>query len=224
MVFFIVYVKAVPSAGSKVSASETPYEIGCLAQISTDFVSEWENLTGVIDSDFEPTMSAMGTGKGWGNWYQEAGSEHYIELTWPVAVTTSSFDLYWYDDGGGTRVPGSIRFAYQDNNGEWQDTVMLSDYNSVININTYNRINIESVTTKSIRMYNTVHENGQANGVYRWKVYSDEIPEGLATPTPKPTDEPADPDLSLSDAAVYAEPTSDFTSSWENINGITILF
>lgn len=34
-----------------------------------------------------PTSSNVGAGKGWGNWPQNDGSEHYVGYTWDEAVT-----------------------------------------------------------------------------------------------------------------------------------------
>lgn len=57
------------------------------ASVESDYTSSWENLNGINNPSFEPTSSNVGAGKGWGNWRQSAGSEHYVGYTWDEAVT-----------------------------------------------------------------------------------------------------------------------------------------
>ena len=221
MLAAVMAVTAVLGCGTaEVSAAEEKKDAAVYAAITSDYTSSWENLKGVINPKFEPGSSNVGAGKGWGNWSQEKGSAHYIQLDWAEAITTSAFDVYWYDDGDGTRIPGSVSFEYKDDAGSWKPLTMKTGYADLIALNTYNTIEVEEVTTKGLRMDLTVLNEGNAaaNGVYRWKVYTDSIPESLIPDTPQP--EAPSPDLKLPDAAVYAVPSSDYTSDWENVNGI----
>lgn len=142
------------------------------ASVESDYTSSWENLNGINNPSFEPTSSNMGTGKGWGNWSQRAGSEHYVGYTWDEAVTVGGADIYWYDDGGGTQVPSKLRMQYLDANGDWQDVNITTPFESSIAKNKYNRIEFDRVTTTRLRLYVTVRSGAQANGIYRFKVYS----------------------------------------------------
>ena len=142
------------------------------ASVESDYTSSWENLNGINNPSFEPTSSNMGTGKGWGNWRQSAGSEHYVGYTWDEAVTVGGADIYWYDDGGGTQVPSKLRMQYLDANGAWQDVNITTPFESSIAKNKYNRIEFDRVTTTRLRLYVTVRSGAQANGIYRFKVYS----------------------------------------------------
>ena len=150
-------------------AAET-IDVGLYASVETDYVSPWENLNGINNEAFEPASSNQGNGQGWGNWSQSEGSSHYVQYNWTSDITTDSFQVYWYDDGGGTRVPGSIAFQYKDGSGNWQDLEMKSSLNDVIKTNQYNTIEVASVTTKAIRFNVTVRAGAAANGIYRWKV------------------------------------------------------
>ena len=114
----------------------------------------------------------MGAGKGWGNWRQSAGSEHYVGYTWDEAVTVGGADIYWYDDGGGTQVPSKLRMQYLDASGTWQDVNITTPFESSIAKNKYNRIEFDRVTTTRLRLYVTVRSGAEANGIYRFKVYS----------------------------------------------------
>ena len=142
------------------------------ASVESDYTSSWENLNGINNPNFEPTSSNVGTGKGWGNWRQSAGSEHYVGYTWDEAVTIGGADIYWYDDGGGTRIPSKLRMQYLDANGAWQDVNITTPFESSIAKNKYNRIEFDRVTTTRLRLYVTVRSGAEANGIYRFKVYS----------------------------------------------------
>ena len=142
------------------------------ASVESDYTSSWENLNGINNPSFEPTSSNVGTGKGWGNWRQSAGSEHYVGYTWDEAVTVGGADIYWYDDGGGTQVPSKLRMQYLDANGAWQDVNITTPFESSIAKNKYNRVEFDRVTTTRLRLYVTVRSGAEANGIYRFKVYS----------------------------------------------------
>ena len=142
------------------------------ASVESDYTSSWENLNGINNPSFEPTSSNVGTGKGWGNWRQSVGSEHYVGYTWDEAVTVGGADIYWYDDGGGTQVPSKLRMQYLDANGAWQDVNITTPFESSIAKNKYNRIEFDRVTTTRLRLYVTVRSGAAGNGIYRFKVYS----------------------------------------------------
>ena len=138
--------------------------------VESDYTASWENLNGINDESFEPGSSNVGTGKGWGNWYTGAGEECYVGYIWSDAVTIGGADIYWYDDGGGTRVPSSYRMEYLDANGEWQDVNILTPYESTVALNKYNRIEFDAVTTTQLRLYMIC--SADATGIYRFKVYA----------------------------------------------------
>ena len=142
------------------------------ASVESDYTSSWENLNGINNPSFEPTSSNVGTGKGWGNWRQSVGSEHYVGYTWDEAVTVGGADIYWYDDGGGLQVPSKLRMQYLDANGAWQDVNITTPFESSIAKNKYNRVEFDRVTTTRLRLYVTVRSGAAGNGIYRFKVYS----------------------------------------------------
>ena len=183
-----------------------PAHLEYTAAVSSDYTSSWENLDGIM-TDWEPTQSAAGTGKGWGNWSQTEGSEHYVQYEWDTEVTMDTFQIYWYDDGGGTRIPASIKFLYIDENGAWKEAEMLSKYEDVIKTDAYNTIKITPIKTTAVKMVLTVLSGGAANGVLRWKV-SDES----STPTPA-TDKTA---LAAAIQSAEALSEKDYTTdSWK---------
>ena len=182
-----------------------PAHLEFTATASSDYTAGWENIDGPM-TDWEPTVSAAGTGRGWGNWAQEAGSEHYYQYSWDTAVTADKFEIFWYDDAGGTRVPGSIKVMYLDENGAWQEAEMLSKYEDVIAVDQYNTINLTPFTATAIKLVMTVHEKGEANGILRWKV------SGPAKEAP--VDKTA---LNAAIQAAEAKAEKDYTAaSWKN--------
>ena len=138
--------------------------------IYSDYTASWENLYGIANRAFEPTRSNGGTNHGWGNWPQDTGSEHYVGYTWDSPVTVGGFDIYWYDDNGGTRVPSSFRLQYKDVGGNWQDVVLVTQPSEARAINQYNRVQFYPVTTTDLRLIMTTASS--ASGIYRWKVYA----------------------------------------------------
>ncbi|MEY8515806.1 beta-L-arabinofuranosidase domain-containing protein [Lachnospiraceae bacterium 29-84] len=152
-----------------------PTDAAVHAKVSSDYTSSWENLEG-IKTEWEPKSSNAGTGKGWGNWSQAEGSEHWVQYDWDTAVTTEQMKIYWYDDGGGTRVPATLKIQYKDSEGNWKDATMLTEYATVQKLNQYNVIDLEPITTKSIRLLMTVRKGAAAMGIYRWKVVKKELP------------------------------------------------
>ena len=87
-------------------------------------------------------------------------------------MTVGGADIYWYDDGGGTQVPSKLRMQYLDANGAWQDVNITTPFESSIAKNKYNRVEFDRVTTTRLRLYVTVRSGAEANGIYRFKVYS----------------------------------------------------
>lgn len=167
-------------------------DMAFVAAVESDYTASWEKLDGIQDPAFAPSSSNMGSGKGWGNWPQSAGSEHYVGYSWDVPVTLRHAEVYWYDDGGGTRIPGAFRLEYLDENGQWQEAALTTAYEDAVALDQYNRLDFTAFTTTHLRLYVTVHEEGAANGIYRFKVFGEagEIPApeigniaSLATPT-----------------------------------------
>ena len=149
------------------------------AHIYSDYTASWENLYGIANRDFEPTSSNMGTRLGWGNWSQTTGSEHYVGYRWDSPVTVGGFDIYWYDDGGGTRVPSNFKLQYLATaDGEWQDAILATQPTDAMKINQYNRVQFYPVTCVDLRLIMTTASN--ASGIYRWKVYASVNVERLA--------------------------------------------
>ncbi len=157
---------------------------------SAHYTASWETVDGINNATFEPTVSKGGTGKGWGNYSQEPGTNCWVSYTWEMPVTMNTFNIFWYDDGGETRVPSTISFDYLDESGKWKSVTMISKYADMIALNQYNTIKIKDVTTTSIRINMTIADKVHATGIYRWKVSEVKDPGPTPKPTPTPTSIP----------------------------------
>lgn len=142
------------------------------ASATSDFTANWETVDG-IKNDWEPTKSKDGTGKGWGNWSQEPGSEHYVQYMWDSEVSMNRFDVYWYDDAGDTRIPASLKILYIAEDGTWQEANMTSKFEDIVAIDQYNTIYFDEIKTIAVKLVLTVRSDARANGIYRWKVIND---------------------------------------------------
>ncbi len=159
--------------GSKIASAD---DAGPKAKISADKTYSGARIEGVHDPSFEPSSSALGDGFGWSNWaVPRDKTPHWLMYEWDEPITTKQMQVYWYDNMW-NRIPGSLKIQYKDANGEWKDAVMKQSYKEVVEINKYNIIDIDEITTKAIRMVMTVNleqEGTQSIGVYRWKIMLD---------------------------------------------------
>ncbi len=173
--------------GKVLPTTADPAHLEYAAEPASDYTASWENLDGVNNPDNNPTKSNCGTRKGWGNWSQPQGSSHWIAYNWDIPVKLNTNEIFWYDDGGGTRVPASISFEYKDENGEWHEAVMTGENEDIFKLDEYNTIKLETVTATALRMNVIISsEDGAAGtGVVRWKVsYVEENTPDDPNPTP----------------------------------------
>lgn len=139
------------------------------ASVTSDYTASWEKLEG-IKQNWEPTVSNGGTQQGWGNWSQAPGSEHYVQYMWDTEVTMDRFDIFWYDDGGDTRIPGSMKIMYIAEDGTWKEAKMINQFEDILELHQYNMVRFEKITTVAVKLLLTVRNDAAANGIYRWKV------------------------------------------------------
>jgi PKD repeat protein len=144
---------------------------GNYAQFATatcSYTSPWENCQG-INSGVDPTTSNPGAGVGWGTWPN--GGEQWMQLNWDEPITTNRTEIFWYDDGGGVRAPGSWILQYWDGSA-WVDVPNPSGYGTAIN--QYNVTTHDAVTTTAMRVTVQTAAGATAVGALQWKVFLDE--------------------------------------------------
>lgn len=165
-------------------------EFGASAEVTTSGTASWENHQRVKEST-TPANSSPGAGNGWGTWGQTRNGtsperEASIQYRWTSPVRLSSTDLYWYDDGGGTRRPTATTYAIESSNdGTTWTPVTLTDgstYAAGLATDTYNRFAFEPVTTSHLRVRIWgVQGEGAGTGVLRWRANGETV-ESVRSP------------------------------------------
>ncbi|MEV0612570.1 hypothetical protein AB0I81_04530 [Nonomuraea sp. NPDC050404] len=121
----IFLIAAQPAAAADVNLALT-------ATASASYTSPWENVAAINDG-IDPPNSNDTQNRRWGTWPNTG--EQWALLTWAQAQTLTSAQIYFFDDGGGVRVPASWRLqrwtgsAYADIPGSYPTSV--NAYNTV---------------------------------------------------------------------------------------------
>jgi len=79
--------------------------------VTASYTSPWEQVIAVNDG-IDPPSSNDTVNRRWGTWPQQG--EQWVQLEWPNPVRVSSSDIYFFDDGGGVRLPASWKLQYWD--------------------------------------------------------------------------------------------------------------
>ncbi|QTV80397.1 LamG-like jellyroll fold domain-containing protein [Microbacterium sp. NIBRBAC000506063] len=125
-----------------------------------------------------PTSSGPGAGHGWGTWGLanngiSTARQAWISYGWDKAVTLDSTDIYWLDDGAGSRVPRGNTWAieYSNNGTSWTPVTLTngSTYAGALEVDTFNHVEFEEVSAKFLRIRIWgVAGAGNGTGVLRW--------------------------------------------------------
>lgn len=135
-------------------------------------------------------------------------------------ATVSGSEIVFFDNNSGVFAPKGIEVETSLDGVTWTAVTPTGEW--TIKPNEVSSIEFEPVVLSKIKI--TMDHAVDANNarlpvaVNDWKL-TGEVPESFPKPEVIPPEEPS-ADLSLPDAAVYAVPESDFTSSWEDINQI----
>ncbi|MBB2910800.1 hypothetical protein FHS43_002063 [Streptosporangium becharense] len=157
-----------PGAQSNVAAYAAP---------TASYTSPWEKVTAVNDG-IDPPRSNDAANPRWGTWPQQG--DHWVQLAWPAPVRVDKADVYFFDDGGGVRVPASYAIQYWDGD-SFEDVPGADGYPAAVD--RYNTVSFDEVTTSRLRMRLT---SGQGSvGLLEWKVYA--VPPEGARPVHVPT-------------------------------------
>jgi hypothetical protein len=189
-------------------------ELGATATVTTSGSAPWEDPQKVNDAG-EPATSAPGAGQGWGTWGQEANgtseaSEAWLEYSWDSPVRLSSTGIFWYDDGGGTRMPRAETYVVEHSeDGETWEAVTLtggSTYADALQRDTTNRLDFETVETSHLRLRVWgVQGDGAGTGVLRWRAFGNEVgsvrPVVMRTTTGVVPELPARVDVTYADGS-----------------------
>jgi DUF1680 family protein len=142
---------------------------------STNYVSTWENLSGIYDL-YDPANSGDKGQSAFGNWAYDSstvGAWNWVQYTFPTAKTISSSEVYWWDDNQGITLPDSCYLSYFNETSK--KFVRISSTNASlksggIKSNTYNYTHFKAVNATQIRL--NFLGNLKAQGILEWKIYT----------------------------------------------------
>lgn len=137
--------------------------LAMFARISTSNVSGHESLAAINDG-FAPRNSRDHAHGCYGNW-PERGWQ-WVEYDWPVAVSTSKVEVYWWDDGRGVRLPRACKVQYWDGN-DFADVKAASGLG--VEANKFNATTFDEVSTTKVRLL--MEGSGESStGIIEWRV------------------------------------------------------
>jgi PKD repeat protein len=155
------------SASVDIEVTEFDGNWAPFATATCSYTSPWENCQG-INSGIDPTSSNPGIGVGWGTWPN--GGTQWMQLDWAEPITTDRTEVYWYDDNGGVRAPGSWILQYWDDAAQaWVEVANSSGYGT--EINQYNVTTHDPVVTTAMRVTVQTAAGATATGALQWKVF-----------------------------------------------------
>jgi hypothetical protein len=134
------------SATSQVTLTVTQgssgaFNVATSATPSASYTSSWESLPAINDG-INPGSS--NDSPRWGTWPQTG--QQWAELTWSQPQRLNAAALYFFDDGGGVRVPGSWKLQY------WNGSAYVDISSSYpVAVNQFNNATFAGVTTTRLR-------------------------------------------------------------------------
>jgi hypothetical protein len=148
-----------------VTASAVPAvpNVALSAAVTASYTSPWEQADAVADG-IDPSASNDDANRRWGTWPERG--EQWVQLEWPDPVRVSASDIYFFDDGGGVRLPTSWRLRY------WRDGSYVdipAGYD--VAADRYVHTDFGSVTTTRVRA--VLRGDTASVGVLEWQVHAE---------------------------------------------------
>ncbi|MFC5817826.1 Ig domain-containing protein [Nonomuraea harbinensis] len=111
---------------------------------TASYTSPWESVAAINDG-IDPPRSNDTANPRWGTWPQTGAQ--WAELTWPGNQTIRSAEVYFFDDGGGVRLPASWKLQRWTGSG-------YADIPGTYPVapNAYNRVTFDPVSTTRLRV------------------------------------------------------------------------
>ncbi|MGW0806579.1 galactose-binding domain-containing protein [Nonomuraea sp. NPDC002799] len=162
----------VTAAAQGEQANVAPY-----ATPTASYTSPWEKVSAVNDG-IDPPRSNDGANPRWGTWPQQG--TQWVQLDWPAPVRVNKADVYFFDDGGGVRVPASWKIQQWDGD-SFEDVTGAASYPAAADA--YNTVSFDTVTTSKLRVQ--LESGGASVGLLEWKAYA--VPPDSVRPVHVPT-------------------------------------
>jgi hypothetical protein len=153
------------SSSVAVTAAAVPEvpNVATAATVTASYTSPWE-LADAVNDGAEPATSNDGENRRWGTWPEQG--EQWVQLEWPNPMRVNAADVYFFDDGGGVRVPASWRLQY------WTGESFVDVPAAYgVAVDQYNHVDFASVTTTRMRAV-LVGETASV-GVLEWQVHAE---------------------------------------------------
>jgi uncharacterized repeat protein (TIGR02543 family) len=157
--------------------------------IGTSGTPTWENHA-EVRSTTPPASSRPGAGNGWGTWNLDRNGSTparsaFLQYSWGSPLRMNRAEIYWYDDGGGTRVPAANAWAIQFSNDgtTWQNVTLTGEnnYSNGRELNAFNRFEFQEVEARFIRVYVWgITASAAGTGILRFHVFRDIPPADIA--------------------------------------------
>ncbi|MBN1949841.1 MAG: glycoside hydrolase family 127 protein [Bacteroidales bacterium] len=144
---------------------------------TTNYVSTWEDLTGIYDL-YDPQSSADKGPAAFGNWAasgETVGQWNWVQFNLHKVYNITASDVYWWDDNQGITLPDSYYLAYYDaGTDDFVEVPGSMKYLSrgEIEWDKYNTTDFETVTTNQMRLY--FKGDTRAQGILEWMIYGEE--------------------------------------------------
>ncbi|SEH01616.1 Ig-like domain (group 4) [Nonomuraea solani] len=187
------------STSATVTVTATPQatqvNVASKATPTASYTSPWERIAAINDG-IDPPRSNDGANPRWGTWPQQG--TQWVQLEWPEPVRVNKADVYFFDDGGGVRVPASWKIQQWDGD-SFEDVTGVASYPKAIDA--YNTVSFDTVTTSRLRVQ--LEAGGASVGLLETKVY--EVPPDSVRPVHVPTLAGTLPKLPATVETAYAD-------------------
>lgn len=143
----IVGAVAVSGAVPPATAVAAPGDnLAWTATATASYTSSWESVAAVKDG-IDPPRSNDTQNPRWGTWPNQG--RQWVDLTWTATQAIRAAEVYFFDDGGGVRVPASWKLQSW-NGSAYVDVTGASGY--PIAADRYNLVTFDVVNTTRLRV------------------------------------------------------------------------
>jgi hypothetical protein len=175
---------------------------------TASYTSPWERISAINDG-IDPPRSNDGANPRWGTWPQQG--TQWAQLEWPSPVRVNKADVYFFDDGGGVRLPASWKIQQWDGD-SFEDVTGVASYPKAIDA--YNTVAFDTVTTSKLRV--RLEAGGASVGLLEVKVY--EVPPDSVRPAHVPTLAGTLPKLPATVETLYTDGTRGSAAvTWQQV-------
>jgi DUF1680 family protein len=144
--------------------SATGANLAVVAKPSASYTSGDTTLKALNDGR-EPNSSRDTRNGSYGNW-NRTGTQ-WVQYDWAQPISTKQISVYWWNDGGGVRLPKASHVKY------WNGTDFVEVANAAglgVEGNKYNVTTFDEVTTSKLRL-EIDSDGGNSTGILEWKAF-----------------------------------------------------